>query len=73
LALIAVAVGIFFSRGGQHNPAMVKGFVVAIAFAVVVVIVRVVMESKKAKQVERDKQLSADGKKVDLFTKPKDF
>ena len=73
LALIAVAVLIFFSRGGQHNPAMVKGFIVALAFAVVVVVARVVMESKKAKQMERDKQSATAGRKVDLFTKPKDF
>jgi hypothetical protein len=37
------------------------------------VIARVVMESKKAKRLEQDKQSAAEGKKVDLFTKPKDF
>ena len=72
LVLIAVAVVIFFARGGQHNPQMTKGFVGALAFAILIVVVRAVMESKKRTQLEEDKQL-AGSNKVDLFTKPKDF
>jgi len=73
LALIAVAAGIFFIRGGQHKPDFMYGFIAALAVAAIVVIVRTVMESSKRKKMEQDQQLASQGKKVDLFTKPKDF
>ena len=73
LAIIAVAVGVFLSRGGLHKPDAMLGFFAALGLALVVVIVRAVMESKKKQQAERDRQAIAEGKKVDLFTKPKDF
>jgi cadmium resistance protein CadD (predicted permease) len=73
LALIAVAAGIFFVRGGQHKPDFMYGFIGALAVALVVVGIRAAMESKQRKKTEQDQQLAAEGKKVDLFTKPKDF
>jgi hypothetical protein len=73
LALIAVAAGIFFFRGGQHNPDFMKGFIAAMALALVIVVVRAVLEAKKRKQAEQAKTVSADTNKVELFSKPKDF
>ena len=73
LVIIAVAVAIFLSRGGLHKPDAMKGFFAALGVAIVFVIVRAVMESKKRKQVEQDQTTAAAGKNVDLFTKPKDF
>ena len=73
LALIAIAAGIFFVRGGQHKPDFMYGFIAALALAFVFTIVRAAMESSKKKKAEQDQQLAAEGKKVDLFTKPKDF
>ena len=73
LVLIAVAAVIFFVRGGQHKPDFMYGFIGALALALVIVVIRTVMESSKQKKMEQDRQLAAEGKKVDLFTKPKDF
>ncbi len=73
LALIAIAVAIFFARGGQHKPEFMKAFLAALGLAVVIVIVRAVIESKQRKKAQEAQQLAADGKKVDLFTKPKEF
>ena len=72
LALIAVAAGIFFIRGGQHKPDFMKGFIAALALGLLIVVIRAVMESKQKKKAEEAQQLASEGKKVELFTKPKD-
>ena len=69
--LVAVAV-VFYIRRDRMSPDFAKGFVFALAFAVVIVVVRAVIESKKHKQVQQDQQAAAESKKVELFTKPKD-
>ena len=71
LALIAVAAAIFFSRGGQHNRQFLYGFGAALAFALVVTIIRTVMDAKRKKAAES--LPSRENKSVELFTKPKDF
>ena len=73
IGLIVVAVAIFFARGGQNKPDFMKGFFAALGVAVVIIVVRSVRESKQRKKAEESKQVAADGQKVDLFTKPKDF
>ncbi len=73
LALIAVAAGVFFVRGGTRNPAMTKGFVAALVLALIVVAVRAALEASKKKKLEQERSLTADNQKVELFTKPKDF
>ena len=73
LVLIAVAAAIFFVRGGQHKPEFMRGFIGALALALVFVIVRALVESSKRKKLEQERQLAEQGKTVDLFTKPKDY
>ena len=72
LVLIAVVIGVFWVRRGHYSPKMVTGLAVALAFALTFTVVRAVLESKKQKQLEQDKQLAAKSKNVELFTKPKD-
>ena len=72
LALIAVVVVIFIVRRDRMSSDFAKGFIFALAFAVIVTIARAVMESKKRKQLEKDQQAASEGKKVELFSKPKD-
>ncbi|HEY4930391.1 MAG TPA: hypothetical protein VII23_02380 [Terriglobales bacterium] len=73
LGIIAVAVVIFFARGGQHSPQMVKGFSFALVFVLIAMGIRMTWEASKRKKLEQEKQLAFDGKDVELFTKPKDF
>ncbi len=72
LVLIAVAAVIFFVRGGQNKPDFMKGFIAALALALVIVIIRAVLESKQSKKAAEAQRIAAEGKKVELFTKPKD-
>ncbi len=70
--LVAVAV-IFYVRRNRMSPDFAKGFVFALAFAAIILIARAVVEAKKRKQIAQDQQVGPEDKKVDLFTKPKDF
>jgi hypothetical protein len=71
--MIILLIAIFFARGGQHNPQMVKTFGIALVLVLVMFGVRFAFEASKRKKVEQDKQLAADNKKPELFTKPRDF
>jgi hypothetical protein len=70
LGIIVVVIIIFLARREHYSPQMVTGIGVALAFALVFAIVRAVMDSKRKKQLEHK---PADGRNVDLFTKPKDY
>ncbi len=70
--IIAVAV-IFFLRRDRMSPDAMKGFLAALAFAVVFTIGRMIYESRQKKAVEQNKQDAAKTKDVELFSKPKDF
>ena len=73
LVLIVAVVVIFIARRDHISPSFAKGFLFALAFAVVMTIVRAVVESRKQTELKQAQQASSDGEKVDLFTKPKDF
>jgi hypothetical protein len=70
--IIAVAV-IFFLRRDRMSPDAMKGFLAALGFAVVFTVVRIVIESRRKKSLEQNKQAAAGTKDVELFSKPKDF
>ncbi len=70
--LVAVAV-VFYLRRDRMSPDFAKVFLFALAFAAVILIARAVVEAKKRKQVAQNQQALPEVKKVDLFTKPKDF
>ena len=73
LVLILAVVIIFFLRRDRMSPEMMKGFLAALALAVVFTVVRIIIESKRKKQSDQLSQQAAGSKDVDLFTKPKDF
>ena len=70
LGVIVGVIIILLARREHYSPQMVTGIGVALAFALVFALVRGIMESKQKKQSE---QKPDGGKKVDLFTKPRDF
>ncbi len=73
LVLIIALVVVFFVRGGQHNPRMLKTFAIAIGAAVVLIAVRMAFEASRRKKAEQDRQLTSGDKNAELFSKPKDF
>lgn len=73
VVLILVVVVIFFMRRGRMSPDAMKGFLAALAFAVVFTVVRMIVESKRKKPQEQDKKAASGTKDVELFSKPKDF